>query len=285
MKRFIISAFADEASELLYEQIDAMRENGVDMLEIRGVNGRNIAEMTRGEVKAARHDLDASGIGVWSIGSPIGKIKITDDFDKHIEIFKKTLDYANILDAKCFRLFSFYDVNSEERENEAIERLAKLCEIAKGSDVTLCHENEKGIFGDKAAPCLKILKALPDLRAVFDPANFIQVGQDTLEAWEMLAPYVKYMHIKDGLANGSIVPAGKGIGNVPEIVAMYEKLDVTPKALSVEPHLKVFSGLAGLEGGKGENEKIDKLYEYGYSSNREAFSAAVSALKDVINNI
>ena len=67
MKKFVLSAFADEASELLHEQIDAMQENGVEMLEIRGVNGRNISDMTKGEVKAAKYLLDNGGIKVWSI--------------------------------------------------------------------------------------------------------------------------------------------------------------------------------------------------------------------------
>ena len=281
MKKFVLSAFADEASELLHEQIDAMNENGVEMLEIRGVNGRNISDMTKGEVKAAKYLLDNGGIKVWSIGSPIGKVKITDDFDKHFDKFKKTMEYADILEAKSFRLFSFFEVDTEEKENEAIERLGKFCEYAKDSGVTLCHENEKGIFGDTAPRCLKIHKALPELPAIFDPANFVQVGQNTLEAWEMLGKYVKYMHIKDALENGSIVPAGKGIGHIPEILGMFASEGET-KVLTLEPHLKVFSGLAGLE---GKQEGLSEHYEYGYPDNRTAFSAAVSALKDVINNI
>ncbi len=281
MKKFVFSAFADEASELLHEQIDAMKENGVEMLEIRGVNGRNISDMTKGEVLGAKYLLDLSDIKVWSIGSPIGKIAITDDLDKHFDKFKKTMEYAHLLDAKCFRLFSFFNVDTPEKENEVIAQLGRYCEYAKGSGVTLCHENEKEIFGDVAAKCVRIHEALPELPAVFDPANFIQCSQDVPTAWEMLKKYVKYMHIKDARADGSIVPAGKGLGHLPEILASFAS-DTETKVLSVEPHLKVFSGLAGLEGG---DKGLSEHYEYGYPDNRTAFSAAVSALKEVIKSI
>lgn len=113
---------------------------------------------------------------------------------------------------------------------------------------------------------------LPTLRAVFDPANFIQCGQETLEAWELLAPYVEYLHIKDALAGGQVVPAGKGDGHVPEILRRYRAQG--GRVLTVEPHLAVFSGLDKLE--SGEKSVVDA---YAYPSQRAAFDAAVAALK------
>lgn len=48
-------------------------------------------------------------------------------------------------------------------------------------------------------------------KAIFDFANFVQVGQDALEAYELLKPYISYVHIKDALfEDGSVVPAGMG---------------------------------------------------------------------------
>ena len=34
-------------------------------------------------------------------------------------------------------------------------------------------------------------------RAVFDFANFVQVGQQTLPAYELLKPFIQYVHMKD----------------------------------------------------------------------------------------
>ena len=81
-----LCAFADEASPMLDEQIDALRENGISLLEIRGVDKKNISAVTPEEAKEIKKKLDAAGISTWSIGSPAGKIQIKGDFDAEIEL-------------------------------------------------------------------------------------------------------------------------------------------------------------------------------------------------------
>ena len=84
-------------------------------------------------------------------------------------------------------------------------------------------------------------------KATFDFANFIQCGQNTLEAYEMLKPYIEYVHVKDArLSDGEVVPAGTGDGQLLDI---FEKLDASGYKgyLSLEPHLANFAGLANLE--------------------------------------
>lgn len=271
-----IFAFADEASHLIDGQIAAMKRNGLDGLEIRNVDDTNVSDITLEKAREVRKKLDDNGLVTWSVGSPIGKIRFgVDDFSQHLDKFKHTLEIAHILGAENIRLFSFYPPKGEDAapyKNEVIDRLGQLVEAAKGSGVDLCHENEKGIYGDIASRCLEIHRALPSLKAVFDPANFVQCAQDTLEAWNMLSPYVKYMHIKDALADGSVVPAGCGLGNVPELVKMYDG------NLTLEPHLKVFKGLAALEDG----ENVSEIGKYHYNSNDEAFDAAVTALRALL---
>ncbi len=271
-----IFAFADEASPNIDNQIIAMKRNGISGLEIRNVDGVNVSEITLEKAKEVKEKLDANGLITWSIGSPIGKIRFgTDDFAEHIEKFKHTLEIAHILNSENIRLFSFYAPKGESVEpyrDEVMERLAKFIEVAKGSGIDLCHENEKGIYGDIASRCLDIHKTLPELKGVFDPANFVQCGQDTLEAWKMLKPYIKYMHIKDSLADGSIVPSGKGIGNIKAIYNDY-KGDVT-----IEPHLKIFAGLDKLE----NDDDKSAVGKFVYKTNDEAFDVAVNAFKEVV---
>ena len=108
---------------------------------------------------------------------------------------------------------------------------------------------------------------------VFDPANFIQCGQDTWEAWELLASRTYYMHIKDALADGNVVPAGHGIGQVKRILDAYRAQGGT--AVTIEPHLQVFSGLQGLE---REGEKT-QMGAYCYENSDAAFDAACAALR------
>lgn len=273
--KFQLSAFADEADSMLSGQISAMKENGISYLEIRGVDGENIADISVQKAKEIRRQLDDASLKVWSLGSPYGKIGIEDDFGSHLEKFKKSLEIADILGTKHIRLFSFYipqEDTYDKYKDAVMQRLEQFIKAAKGSDVILCHENEKDIYGDIASRCLEIHKAFPEIKAIFDPANFIQCGQDTKEAWTLLAPYVEYMHIKDALADGSVVPAGKGIGNLPYLLENYQG-----SVLTLEPHLSVFEGLANLE---ANNKSI--VGNYCYPSSRAAFDAAVNALKELI---
>jgi sugar phosphate isomerase/epimerase len=177
-------------------------------------------------------------------------------------------------------MFSFFmpqNKNPDDYTNEVIDRLGKFVEVAKGSGVDLCHENEKGIYGDIAIRCLNVLKAVPELKGVFDPANFIQSGQETLEAWDMLKSYIKYFHVKDAFSDGSVVPAGKGEGKLDIIVPDYIKNGGT--CFTMEPHLAVFKGLDDLE--QEGNESV-LATRYVFDSNEAAFDAACDAFKALL---
>ncbi|MBQ2734938.1 MAG: sugar phosphate isomerase/epimerase [Clostridia bacterium] len=276
MYRF--AAFADEASSRVKEQIVAMRRNGISLLEIRGVDGTNISKITAEKAKEVRRMLDDAGMAVWSMGSPIGKISLADDFAPHLDEYKRILEYADILGAQKIRLFSFYPIEGESEETtlaRVLERLNAFCELVPDG-ITLCHENEKRIYGETPEKCLKLHQALPKLRAVFDPANFVQCDVDTKAAWEMLKPYVDYLHIKDArLDNHKVVPAGAGDGNLPYVIKDY--LARGGEVMTLEPHLKVFSGLSELENGESLPEGV-----VAYRTNDEAFDAAVAALHGVL---
>ena len=275
-----LCAFADEADAMLDGQIKAMTENGISLLEIRGVDGKNISAVTPAEAKEIKAKLDNSNISVWSIGSPAGKIKIDDDFDKETDTFKRMLETGAILGAECMRLFSFYGTDSKVEYFDAVcERVNKYVELCKPYGIVPCHENEKGIYGDNAPRCLEILKAVPGLKAVFDPANFIQCGQDTLEAWDMLKEYVYYGHIKDADKDGKVVPPGAGIGHIAEYLPDFVRHGCS--VLTLEPHLSNFVGLNALEE-EGAKSDVGSL---SFANSREAFDFAVNSLKSIISDL
>ena len=279
MKTMNVYAFADEASGSIDKQIIAMKRNGLQGLEIRNVDGTNVSDITLEKAQEVHEKMEAAGLKVWSIGSPLGKIGIGDDFDAHMVKFKHTLEVAKVLKCNNIRLFSFYlpgDKEPESFKKEVIRRLQQMVEAAKGSGIDLCHENEKGIYGDVAKRCLEIHQAVPELKGIFDPANFIQCGQDTLEAWELLHPYIKYLHIKDALESGMVVPAGAGIGNLQKIVdAFYAQ---GGRNVTIEPHLTVFEGLRELEG----KDREIKVAEFKYPDADTAFDVACNALKALL---
>ncbi len=276
-----IYAFADEAGEALETQIAAMQRNGLLGLEARNIDGKNACDLPTEKLREVRKRLDDAGLAVFSMGSPIGKIDIEkDDFAAHLERYKRTIEAAHILGTDKIRLFSFFMPKGKDPalyKDEVIDRLGQFVEIAQSEGVLACHENEKGIFGDIADRCAQLLYALPALCAVFDPANFVQCGQDTWAAWELLHDRVRYMHIKDALWDGSVVPVGKGDGNVKKIVSAYVAAGGTD--FTVEPHLKVFKGLADLEK-KGDESKVGKAFVY--ATNDEAFDAACAAFRALV---
>ena len=272
-----LCAFADEASSMLDGQISALKRNDIPYLEIRGVDGKNIKDVTVPEAKEIRKRLDDAGIRVWSIGSPVGKVALDSDLNAHFENYKQILECAYVLGAERIRMFSFFpskDDSPEATREKAFAGLDKLIALTP-NDMILCHENEKDIYGEQPESCLDILKEFPRLHAVFDPANFVQVGADTLKAWEMLKDYIDYMHIKDAVADGTVVPAGKGIGNVEFIVKDY--LSRGGEIMTLEPHLNAFTGLAALENGMSLKHGISN-----YKTNDESFDAAANALKAIL---
>jgi sugar phosphate isomerase/epimerase len=278
--KILLCGFADEADPMIDGQIKALSENGISLLEIRGVDGKNIADISCNEAIAVKEKLDAANISVWSLGSPIGKININDDFDKEIERLRHVLDIGRILGAKCIRLFSFYGTDGkEEYFAEVCRRLQKYVEVCSEYGIVPCHENEKGIYGDTAEKCLSIHKAVSGLKSVFDTANFVQCGQNTLEAWDMLEEYVYYGHIKDADEEGNIVPPGQGIGNIPVYLPKF--VDKGCRVLTLEPHLAEFVGLAGLE----EEDAKSNVGKMEFENNRAAFDYAVNSLKKIVEDV
>ena len=86
MEKFKLCAFADEADKMISGQIAALQGNSMDLIELRGIDGKNVADITADEAKELKKRLDGEGIAVWSIGSPLGKIKLSDDLDAHMEL-------------------------------------------------------------------------------------------------------------------------------------------------------------------------------------------------------
>ena len=281
MSAFILSAFADEADKLLDGQIEALHEAGIGCVELRGVDGKNVKDLSEDEAQSVRQRLDAAGIRVSSMGSPFGKISVNDDFEPHFNEFKHALKLCKILGCDRMRMFSFYYPKGEDPaqyKQIVYERLEKMLDAADEAGITLCHENEKGIYGDVAARCLELIEHFGGrLKCIFDPANFIQCGEKPIENLKLLGKHIYYMHIKDALLeNGAVVPSGCGDGSVHQIIACLGQR-AKDMLLTVEPHLTVFDGLKNLQ-----DEEVKHAYTY--PDSRAAFRAACDAIKGILTS-
>jgi 3-dehydroshikimate dehydratase len=252
--QFTLSAFGDEIAADLAEQLDVMRREDIPALEFRAAWGTNILDLSDEQVRQAKGLLDEREMHVSAIGSPIGKVKITDDFGAHLHRFRRALAVAEMLDAPRIRIFSFFIPGGEEAAHyrtAVMDRLLMLTQLAEEAGVTLWHENEKEIYGDIATRCADIHTTIrsPHLRAAFDPANFIQCGVRPMdEAWPLLADVSTHIHIKDAvLADGHVVPAGEGDGQVKELLQALVARNYRGY-LTLEPHLKAAGPFGGFSG-------------------------------------
>lgn len=283
MSNFVLSAFGDEIDERLERQLEVLEEHGIKHIEMRGVNGKCIVDYSLEEVKEIKRQLDERGFKLSAIGSPIGKISIVDDFESHLQLFKHTLEIARIMEVRHIRMFSFFipqGENPNKYRDEVINRWRQFVKAAEGYDVILLHENEKDIYGDTAERCLDLLETMncDYVKAIFDPANFVQCDVKTYpEAYELLKDHIEYMHIKDALySDHEVVPAGHGDGKVKETLSALQDRGFEG-FLSLEPHLGNFKGFAELEQGNVE------LKETGDGPRR--FSIAAGALNKILLEI
>ena len=273
---FKISGFSDEIDKDTDVQFKELNRLGISYFEVRGVNGKNISELSDEELSNLKNKMGEYGISASSIGSPIGKIDITDVFDEHFERFKRVVYIAKYLDSKYIRMFSFYYPENEDPEkykDAVTARIKQMVDYAAENGVVLLHENEKGIYGDTAPRCKELFEAIksPYFKAVFDPANFVQCGQKVYpDAYEMLSDHIEYIHIKDSDSEGNVVPAGRGSGNLPELIAKLKSIGYNG-FLSLEPHLGAFEGLQKLE----QDDKMMKLDKSG----PDKFELALNELK------
>jgi 3-dehydroshikimate dehydratase len=251
-----LSAFADEIGPTLEEQIPTCRACGVSHFELRTVDGVNVLDFDAALREKVKSQLTSNGLGVQTIASPIGKVKLTDPWPTHFDRFKLAVELAEFFGAPFIRVFSYYASSPEDNihrhREEVLRRMQAKVEYLKGSPVVMLHENEKDIYGEHGGECLDLLKSIdsPKLRCAFDSANFVQAGEKPLANWPGLKPYTVQIHVKDAkLADGTVVLAGTGDGDYPAIIADAYQSGYRG-FLSLEPHLAVAGQFAGFSGPK-----------------------------------
>ena len=263
MTNFTLTGFADEISPEPAEQIAVLKETGVGYLELRGVDGKNVLDLTGAEAEGFRRDLQRAGLQISAIGSPIGKVEIRSDLEAHFARFQIAVERAAQFATSNIRLFSFYHEGQppDQCRDDIMALLQRMTDYAARAGCTLLHENESRIYGDTAERCLDLMQTIdhPAFRAIFDPSNFVQCRVDTRRAWHQLCGYVDYFHIKDSLAaTGKVVPAGYGDGHVAWVLEQALARGFSG-FLSLEPHLAADDPVHGGSGPERFAKAVDAL--------------------------
>lgn len=269
-----LSVFADEIAKDFAEQLDVVRGEGLQQIDLRAAWGKNVLDLSDDELAAINRLLAEKGVTVACIGSPIGKSPITEPFDVQLPRFRRALEVARRVGTPNIRIFSFYLPEGEppaRYRDEVLRRLRQLAEIAQreAPDVLLLHENEREIYGENGERCRDIIDAVaaPNLKSIFDPANYVMVGVHPFtDAFPLLVDSIAYLHIKDATWDSRQVrPAGEGDGQVRETLAALKERG-WEGVLALEPHLA--------HAGRGS----------GWTG-PEQFTTAVAALRGVLREL
>ncbi len=284
MVDFTLCGFIDEAATDLAGQVRALQANRMEWVDVRQVDGVNVADFSPEKARAVRAALDAAGVRVACVGSPIGKVPLRDPEAPHLDRLRRVCATAHALGTRRIRMFSFFLPEGTPRADltdEVVDRLGRLLDVADAEGCTLYHENERDIYGETWEQCLTLHRALgPRLRAIHDGGNYVLVGSDPLAAMDALLDWVDYLHVKDARTAGmTIVPPGLGDARYPEVLRRYASRPA-PHFLALEPHLTVFAGRASLE--KKSAATPTAADGFAYPDAETAFAAAAEALRALL---
>ncbi len=270
-----LSAFSDEVTDDFQGQVEYLSSEKISYIEPRFINKKNIMDLNKSELKETRKMLRECGIKVSAIGSPIGKIKLDEPFEPHLDKFKHAIDLAIFFETPYIRMFSYYPPEGkkiEDYRNQVLDRLAAQADIISGTEVTMVHENEAGIYGHTAKNCVDIIESIssPKIRLAYDPANFVwgeKITNNVESCFPLMKPYVVHVHIKDwklGSKDTGSIP-GQGDAQIKELLAELVAMKYDG-CLTMEPHLKA--------GG-----------QFGGSTGTSLFSKAVEAVREIASEV
>lgn len=250
---FTLSAFADEIDPDPKVQMDILEQCGIKHIELRSIYQTNVLDLTDDQVEEFKQMLDGRGFRLSAIGSPIGKILITDPFEPHLERFRRAVELCRVFDTPNIRLFSYYLPEGgdwREFRNEVMERMRRKVEIAAQAGVRLLHENEHRIYGDEPERVVDLLQTInhPSFRAIYDPANYVHGGFDPWKGWQLTKQWTVHFHIKDwvhGETHGRV--SGEGQGRIADVMAEAVQMGFRGFA-TLEPHLRGGGPTGGVTG-------------------------------------
>ena len=284
MAKFVFSAFADEIASDFDQQIASLKKLGIGLLELRGVDGKSFVDLSDSRIITVKNKLSDAGISLSALGSPLGKTDADCDMNAQTGLLMRLMDIGDELGCKRIRMFSYYkplNMSKEDFKSRVFDNIERLLELSENRGFVLCHENEKDIFGWNVKNELELLDHFGGrLKAVLDPGNFAFCRTDASTAYPTLKDHIEYFHIKDADETGAIVPPGKGVACLEEIIrSVAEDRPEKEVILTMEPHLMNFTGLSSLS-------KLDDIrHKYTFETPFAAFEFAYSAVKEMVDRI
>lgn len=204
----VITGISDEAGASIEKQIQAHKELGWDYLELRLINGKNIAgELPDNEFEKVLNAIEKNNMKVSGFASAIGNWSrpITGEFKLDIDDLKYSISRMKRLGAKYIRIMSWVGkgVTEAEWRQEAIRRCRELAKMAEDAGIVLTHENCTGWGGLGAMQMLELCREVnsPAFKLLYDVGNIVSHGYEPEEFFNVIRHNFAYLHIKDAFKN------------------------------------------------------------------------------------
>lgn len=220
---FKIGVITDEVSQDIFEAAEFASQHELDCLEVRSVNGHGPFEYTEEDIEDIISASTTYALPVCAISAPLFKCNFTDPdaVKEHLHKLELCAVAAKRIGADIIRGFDFWEENIPlEARAAAYDGVAGICEQY---GVTCVIESDPAVHSNtphKLAPLVKKINE-PCVKALFDPGNEIWVtGKTSEDAYDILAPYIAHVHIKDGIVteNGpEAVKIGTGLADFETI--------------------------------------------------------------------
>jgi len=254
-----LTGFADEAARDLTTQIKATKELGWNYISARGVNGKNIHELSEEEFDSAVEELETAEIKIPEFGSLIGNWAkpITTDFDVTLGEIERAIPRMKRLGTEIVRIMSYAQNpwGEDQAEEERFRRLREITARFTDAGLITAHENCMNWGGFSAEHTLRLIEEIPNLKLIYDTGNPVFQKdrskpnadgsfpwQDALEFYQQVKEHIVHIHVKDCLnpvsddVEPEYVYPGKGQGYVSEIMADL-KATGYEGYIAIEPHV------------------------------------------------
>jgi sugar phosphate isomerase/epimerase len=250
-----IGLITDEVSPSLDEGLAFARAEGIDTIDLRVVDGRNVLALSRTELADAARRVRTAGLKVSCICTPLlkwsppGKTAQTigDQFGFELgdraprDVYTEAFTAAEILGARHLRIFSYLAYDGY-RVDDLRGPMDDLLVLAERYDVKLHVENEGvcNIAGFAELEALVTAYRHPRLRALPDVANaFIRSMPPSAADLARLLPFTDMLHIKDyDRTVGRCVAAGEGDVPLAPLLAATLPARDAPLTLTIETHAR-----------------------------------------------
>ena len=256
-----ISAFADEISTDLTEQLETLEAHGIGGIDLRSAYGKNVMQLTNSEIHTILTDASNFGIEIQCIASPINKVTVADgSSEAELEKLVRAGELAKLCKVRRIRIFT-----PQTDDWEVLKSwMTPQVQHAIDNNLLLIHENDAKYYGAYPENAKKLFAEFggDHFKAAFDFANTVQIGFRAMDDWfPWLLPHLDTLHIKDAVAEtGKVVPAGEGDGQIRETFK-YLKSEGWQGPLAIEPHLQFAGERQGFSGPQKFEVAVDALRE------------------------